>query len=1466
MPERTTTANNFAFLLNYPKIAYLYVTASNAEELYANEKYGNELESIRKVAENVAIEILKINGVKVSEYSNFNYYLSQIRHDNLADKKIINLFYEIKKLRNDAAHSMNDHTKDEGYRSLKNIYNIIVWFINFYLDSNAQFNKFVEPQYKVDYQTAERKIIYIQTADNSQNKWPQYQGLEKIGDTSISDIEQDNHPNSPDLRKAANLRISSYMKTAGIPYDLQWAELAYRKDDHTWFRDYDVHRVLVRSGIKKEERGSGKEWFKTDLDTAKKAIEAVKTHKKSIDDLSTRIKPIQIKLRPEQQAAVEKTKIAFKNYDGMLWNAKMRFGKTLTALELVKEEKYQKVLIMTHRPVVDEGWFEDFKKIGMPKAGYLYGSRKEGEDFAYLINSEKPFVYFASLQDLRGSKDIGGTIDKNHELLNTTWDLIIIDEAHEGTLTELAQNVMNKVITPGYTKELKLSGTPFNLMDQFEEDQVYTLDYTMEQKAKKSWSVEYPDKVNPYESLPKVSMYTFEMKKNFNDSRFDGDDKQAFNFKEFFRVNDSGKFVYEDKVKQFLDNITTPDQNTNYPFSTKQFREQLKHTLWILPGVKEANALENLLQKHPVFGVEYNIVNVVRDGDNEGIASESDVQRVKAAMNPDPAVTKTITLTVRKMTTGVTIKPWTGVIFLSNTSSTMQYLQAAFRAQTPYSSATFGEKANCYIFDFAPDRALTIMAESAQLRTGVGKLTSSSQKEKMNELMNFLPIIGETGQGMKPFKVDSLLAKVKRVYAERAVRSGFDDDSLYSDALLKLEEADLEEFNNLRAIVGTTKSEKKPVKIDINRQGLSDEEYEKALKAKDKSRQERSPEEQAAINKMKLLKKQRKTMISILRSISIRIPLMIYGMDLAINEDVNIQKFIRNVDDQSWHEFMPKGVTKEQFQSFIKYYDQDVFIEASRIIRHKVKSYDKLDPIERTEKLAELFSTFKNPDKETVLTPWRVVNMQLGMTLGGYSFFDDKYQYETIDGSGAKHWIQTGYSDKVFNLHSHILEINAKTGLYPLYATMSIYYREYQKLNDRHAGKFEFGDQLALWGKILKNNIFVIAKTPMAKEITQRTLSGFRNLETNIKYIDHIVEDSRSDINQEAKKIKRIFNNMKFDVVIGNPPYQVEANGDRSGYISVYHQFMNLSYQLSNLSIMITPARFLFNAGSTPAAFNKQIINDKHFKLIYYEKYSDRVFPNTDIKGGIAISLYDKEKVFKPIKMFIPYNELNSIFKKVDPFLKSDNNLSSIMFPAIKLNLINLYRDFPEDRKKISSNGHDRRIPTNIFKLNSVHKKLDKNDFLIYGIENNSRVIRYINKDYIDKSAKNNIEKYKVILPKANGSGALGEKLSSPFICYPNTCYTYTFIGIGSFEKKLEADAVLKYVKSKFARLMLGILKVTQDNTPEKWKLVPLQDFTSNSDIDWSKSILEIDQQLYQKYNLSQDEISFIETKVQAMD
>ena len=1476
--------SNFEFLKNKDDLQKYYANAVNAERLYADGYYSEEVINVRKIAEELTKDIMDLEYLQVDERATFNDNLTRLRKGAYVTDRAISVFYEVKRSGNVQAHALEETaTKESGLKELKNIRYLLADFAHKYYDIhvNTSSDEFIEPERETNYSSSERRLVYIQTADNSSGNWPAYIGARKVGKASIEeDFNNDLRPNSDYLRIRADKRVKQYMGTGGVPYVIEWAELGYSPVTKRWFGDEAVHDVLKRSGIKHAEGLEGNEWYKVDLETAKKAIQAVKDGKSAIEldnQAPKQQKPIEVKitLRPEQRDAIDKTKAAYKHYNRMLWNAKMRFGKTITALSLVKESRYKKVLIMTHRPVVNEGWFEDFNKIGMTKAGYLYGSRNRGHrSVEELENLGQPYVYFASIQDLRGSTEIGGKVsDKNHDVFSVAWDLVIVDEAHEGTQTDLAQNVLDAVLrNKRTTKLLELSGTPFNLLSDYDEEQIFTWDYTMEQEAKLAWSEEHPNEVNPYESLPKVSMYTFEMSDHFKDINFTGDGlgRYSFNFKEFFRTDENGKFVHEKNVRQFLKNITSPGP-TNYPFANRSFRNNLRHTLWILPGIKECNALEDLLNEPgTVFHEEgYKVINVVRgDKTADEEASQSDVERVNRAMDPDPATTKTITLTVRKMTTGVTIKPWTGVLFLSNTNSAMQYLQAAFRAQTPYASETFGQKTNCYIFDFAPDRALTVMAEASSLSTGAGKLNSGEQEERMTKLLNFLPIIGEKGNKMHVYNVNTLLTKLKKAYAERAVRSGFDDNSIYSDKLLNIESQDiLDKFNKLKAIVGTTKKEKQETKIDINKQGLTDKESETARKAKKKKPRERTKEEQEALDKVNALKRQRRALISILRGISIRIPMMIYGMDIDFDEDVSIQQFMNRVDDVSWKEFMPADVTKEMFKEFIPYYDSEIFIEAGKIIRRRVKELDKADPLDRVEKIADIFGTFRNPDKETVLTPWRVVNMHLGKTIGGLVYYDDDYETQYVDGKSAMHWVSSENTERVYHENTRILEINAKTGLYPLFAAASLYWKEFQKMNDQTAGKFSLIDEQFIWQKILRENIFVVAKTPMAKEITTRTLRGYNSdWDVNAEYVENIIKDAKTDVDAEAKKIEGLFGNMKFDVVIGNPPYQQEGKGEMARSEPLYNSFMDLSYKLSNLVTLITPGRFLFNAGQTPKAWNKKMLSDPHVKVILYDQISSNIFPRTDIKGGVAITLRDATKDYGAIGVFTPFVQLNSITKKV--VLNSKHFLSDLVSSRGLYRFTDqFFEEFPQAKNKLGK-GTGNMVVSNAFdKLPEVFVEKPKetvNYYKFIGRIGGTRIYRYILKKYIISNEY--VGAYKVMLPEANGSGAIGEVLSTPLIGAPLIGATDTFISIGPFENKLEAENSLKYIKTKFARATLGIKKVTQHNPKSTWEYVPLQDFTPNSDIDWTKSIPEIDQQLYKKYNLTEDEINFIETKVQAMD
>ena len=335
----------------------------------------------------------------------------------------------------------------------------------------------------------------------------------------------------------------------------------------------------------------------------------------------------------------------------------------------------------------------------------------------------------------------------------------------------------------------------------------------------------------------------------------------------------------------------------------------------------------------------------------------------------------------------------------------------------------------------------------------------------------------------------------------------------------------------------------------------------------------------------------------------------------------------------------------------------------------------------------------------------------------------------------------------------------------------------------------------------------------------------------------------------------------KFDVVIGNPPYQgVNHGGNKRFLPPIYHKFLEQAYKISNIAEFITPARFLFNAGATPKKWNRKMLSDKHLKVLFYEQKSAKVFSNVGISGGIAVTYRDANKDFGAIGTFIIFPELNSILKKVRQDVVQNGSLAQIIYSQNKFNLDKLNEHY------IGLERTDKRLKSNVFKYDIFKpERSSKDDFKILGVIKHKRVFRYVNPKYIDNE-DTNFDSYKVLVPKANGSGAFGEALNTSIAVTPLIGYTFTFIGIGSFKTAFEANSVLKYVKSKFTRAMLGTLKVTQDNSRWTWKNIPIQDFAANSDIDWSKSIHEIDQQLYKKYGLSEKEINFIESKVKEMD
>ncbi len=357
-------------------------------------------------------------------------------------------------------------------------------------------------------------------------------------------------------------------------------------------------------------------------------------------------------------------------------------------------------------------------------------------------------------------------------------------------------------------------------------------------------------------------------------------------------------------------------------------------------------------------------------------------------------------------------------------------------------------------------------------------------------------------------------------------------------------------------------------------------------------------------------------------------------------------------------------------------------------------------------------------------------------------------------------------------------------------------------------------------------------------------------------------------VNDIKKRQTKNQSNMKFDVIIGNPPYQEESVGDqKTMQPPVYHHFIDEAYKLSDIVELIHPARFLFDAGATPHKWNMKMLKDTHLKTIWYEENCKEVFPNQDIKAGIVCTYHNNTKDFGPIEIFTKYADLNTIIHKIKNKV-GFNSMSSIVISRTAYRFTNvMHKDHPEAESQLSK-GHAYDVSTNIFeRLPQIFhetKPIDGNDYIgIYGRTENDRTVMYVRRDYIKHVS--NLDSYKLFLPKASGTGVFGEAITVPVIGDKAVGNTETFISIGNFEDKTQAECCKLYICSKFARTLLSVLKTTQDITPQKWAYVPLQDFTSSSDIDWSKSIAEIDEQLFDKYGLDERERDFIRTKVKEM-
>ena len=601
----------------------------------------------------------------------------------------------------------------------------------------------------------------------------EYEGLIKVGYTerTTSERMKEHYPTKgPDsLKKYQVLLDESSMR-----------------NDGTHFKDYEVHKVLKERGFE----NVGGEWFRVGVDELKSIILSLKEGTTLELTRTKNFKP-----RPEQQEAINKTSEYFKNYQSQegktphfLWNCKMRFGKTYTTYKLAQEMGWSKILVLTFKPAVENSWIDDlYSHVDFEGWQFLSRGSSSYED----IDKSKPFVCFASFQDFLGKNDLGGIKVKNEWAHLINWDCIVLDEYHYGSWRDTAKELYESEDSSDLKEEklnemenwdegivplttdgfLYLSGTPFRAIEsgEFIEEQIFNWTYSDEQEAKEKWKGEN----NPYKSLPRMVMMTYQLPESITHITDKGE-YDEFDLNVFFSSvgeYENSRFKYENEVQKWLNLIRGSDFNTFYdskklgvdkpvlPFSHTELLNNLNHTFWFLPSVSSCYAMKNLLeQPQNIFFHEYEVLVVA--GKKVGVGVKS-IEPVREGMG-NPLKTKSITLSCGKLTTGVTVKPWSGLFMLRNTTSPETYFQTAFRVQSPWTISSSDKdspnkqeilKRECYVFDFSPNRALRLVTDySCRLN-----VDESNPESKVNEFIKFLPVLCFDGSSMRQINSQEVL-------------------------------------------------------------------------------------------------------------------------------------------------------------------------------------------------------------------------------------------------------------------------------------------------------------------------------------------------------------------------------------------------------------------------------------------------------------------------------------------------------------------------------------------------------------------------------------------------------------------------------------------------------------------------------------------------------------------------------------
>lgn len=1093
------------------------------------------------------------------------------------------------------------------------------------------------------------KAIYPQVYSYILPNRAENDGSQKIGYTEQENVDK---------------RILQQVKTAAFSekYTKLWSAPAFFEGGKESFIDKTFHKFLIKKGIERK-MNLGEEWFYFNGEPLKSKDLFDLFRKEKFAALQNENKKAEYKLRFEQEEAVKKALDYFeKNEKGeFLWNAKPRFGKTLASYDLAKQLKAQKVLIVTNRPAIANSWFDDFQLF---IDGYAFISETSSLNNKPTITREqhiatlplKPQFTFLSLQDLKGSKFFGGNYDKLRWIAELEWDLLIIDEAHEGIDTGRTNAAFDYIKRKN---TLHLSGTPFKQLatEKFTKDAIYNWTYLDEQKIKQ---IEIEEgETGEHTDMPDLKLFTYRISQMITDQVNEGIEIEeetrdyAFDLNEFFRAKDK-KFVRENEVIAFLKNLTT---NTKYPFSTPELREELKHTFWYVGNrVDSVKALEQLLKKDPVFK-DYAIIVAAGNGqsfeeeENDFKANESSFEKVKKAIREND---KTITLSCGQLTTGVTVKEWTAVLMLTDIKTPSLYMQAAFRAQNPYKEMrndALVSKKSAYLFDFAPTRVLEIydqFANGLNPKAVKGEITEKEREANIGELLNFFPVISEDVNGeMIELDAEKVLTFPNALAASEIVKARFMTNLLFNDSLKgvfnfpkEVEEIlnKMPEEKNKRAqTTSTTLNLDDARKLNDNKIAKINENTEIILGEKIfKINAERvvddllntnsnhiataqllesfSQVSEPLIAKYKeVYKTTQAETTEATKQIQEKVKLVAEEFNNAEIKDGAVLKqklieileddFVKNKVAEKEQEVVEKvqktkeEEIKDRLRSFTRTIPMFIMANASKqeitidTFDIAINDNDFLDLTSITKeefhKLRDGFDYDENGERKTfqgVFNKYRfnasIAEFKLKKDQLANYFTAEEDIFELIPPQKTN---QIFTPKKVVQMMINSLEVHdpslftrTDSTFIDLYMKSGMYITEIVKKLFHNTRKQYSSDNDCL-KHILENQVYGLAPTPILQGITQSYIFGF-DVDQNISRKNFIQHDltPQAQHNTAKQKLQELFKlneNMKFDAVVGNPPYQesVEKTNSQSQANSkwIYYLFQNIADIIGKRSSLV---------------------------------------------------------------------------------------------------------------------------------------------------------------------------------------------------------------------------------------------------------------------------------------------------------